>query len=599
MALVLPNSIFYHAGRTAGHFVRKTVVDMNIPTYEVGNFHDWPSCINLSPEEQSKLSFCFIRHPLSWLKSFWCIQMQRGWSLDEYSKSLQSDSFSEFLMKAVEIYPDGPVSAIFRPYLEQCKEIGRQEDLKEDLSRILILAGERLIPEVVANAKIVSVEIDASVKMAATAPKEILEKVMETEKDLCSRWGYEDIPLRLTGPANKCVSPYIDLGQVEEAISRKKYLELSSDNEILLNNEVITNSKRKNRIVGLAINETLRNYDFKGKDVLDIHCTDGAYCFYAESQEAKQVVGVDGNHSEIRDQLKFALKSKVTFLKSGVYGVEQKINQKFDVVMCLNLLQTSRYPFLLLRTLSRLMKEDGELILECDYLNGYDNVPILFCPLGSESPISSTTCNFFNKLALINALTSFGFHNFEFKRELKIPVGKTREYWKFAIPEKGDLHTIESAVGSIVMTCKWNPKITDLDKRYLADLVPGTYIMDGWDAGFIQDNFPEQVTNEEIVSRNRAQAAAFSEALHASELNLNEAKTAVKDRDRTILELHSVLDVYSTQLEDVRETLIERTSLLEDSNLELSKATAELISLRELLLERTEILEALLAKRAK
>ena len=123
--------------------------------------------------------------------------------------------------------------------------------------------------------------------------------------------------------------------------------------------------------------------------------------------------------------------------------------------------------------------------------------------------------------------------------------------------------------------------------------------MDGWDAGFIQDNFPEQVTNEEIVSRNRAQTAAFSEALHASELNLNEAKTAVKDRDRTILELHSVLDEYSTQFEDVRETLIERTSLLEDSNLELSKATAELISLRELLLERTEMLEALLAKKSR
>ena len=570
---------------------------MNIPTYEVGNFHDWPSCIKLSPEEESKLSFCFIRHPLSWLKSFWYIQMQRGWSLDEYSISLKSDSFSEFLMKAVEIYPDGPVSAIFSPYLEKCKEVGRQENLKEDLLRILNLAGERLIPEVVATAKIISLEIDASVRMAATAPKLILKKVMETEKNLCGRWGCADIPLKLIGPANICLSPYINLGQVRKEIATNKFLELSSNNEILVNNKVITNSKGKNRIVGLAILETLRNYDFKGKDLLDIHCTDGAYCFYAESQKAKQVVGINRNHSEIQDQLKFALKSKVAFKKIGYYSVEQKINQKFDVVMCFNLFQTSRYPFLLLRTLSRLMKVDGELILECDYLNGYDNVPLLFCPLGSESPLSSTSCTFFNKAALTNALTSFGFHSFEFKKELKIPVAKTREYWQFDIPRKGCLHAIESAAGSLVMTCKWNPKITDEDERYLTDLVPGTYIMDGWDAGLMQKNFPEQVINEEIVSRNRAQRAALTEAYHAFELKHQEFKTAVIEREKLLLEFNSVLSVYSTELDDVRQTLYDRTALLEDSNLELSKATSELNSLRELLLERTKMLEAVLAEK--
>jgi SAM-dependent methyltransferase len=524
--------------------------------------------------------------------------MQRGWGLDKYSISLQSDSFSEFLVKAIEIYPDGPVSAIFSPYLEQCKEVGRQENLKEDLSRILSLAGERLIPEVVTNAKIISVEIDASVRIAATAPKLILEKVMETEKNLCDRWGYEDIPLKLIGPANICLSPYINLGQVEEEIATNEFLELSSNNEILVNNKVITNSKGKNRIVGLAILETLRNYDFKGKDVLDIHCTDGAYCFYAESQKAKQVVGINRNHSEIQGRLKSALKSNVTFKKNGFYGVEQKINQKFDVVMCFNLLQTSKYPFLLLRTLSRLMKADGELILECDYLNRYNNVPLLFCPLGSESPISSTSCTFFNKLALMNSLTSFGFHSFEFKKEVKIPVTKTREYWQFDIPGKGDLHAIESAAGSLVMTCKWNPKITDEDKRYLTDLVPGTYIMDGWDAGLRRDNFPEQVMNEEIVFRARSQVSAFSEAYHASELKHQEFKTAVIERERFILELHSALSMYSTQLEDVRQTLIERTALLEDSNLELSKATSELISLRELLIERTKMLEAVLTEKS-
>jgi SAM-dependent methyltransferase len=524
--------------------------------------------------------------------------MQRGWSLDEYSKSLQSDSFSEFLMKAVEIYPDGPVSAIFRPYLEQCKEVGRQENLKEDLLRILNLAGERLIPEVVASAKIISVEIDASVRMAATAPKAILEKVMETEKNLCGRWGYANIPSKLIGPKNTCLSPYIDLGQVKKEVFTKDFLDLSGDNEILINNKVITNNKRKNRIVGLAILEVVRSYDFKDKDVLDIRCTDGAYCFYAESQGAKKVVGINRDNSEIQSRLKSTLNSKVTFLKNGFYGLEQEINQKFDVVMCFNLLQTSRYPFLLMRTLSRLMKEDGELILECDYLNGFDSIPILFCPLGSESPVSSTSCTFFNKLGLVNALTSFGFHSFEFKKEVKIPVAKTREYWQFDISGKGDLHAIESAAGSLVMTCKWNPKITDQDKRYLTDLVPGTYIMDGWDAGLIQDNFPEQLTNEEIVSRNRAQTASLSEAYHFSELKHQEFRSAVIDRDNAISDMHSELSKYSVELENIRQTLIERTFLLEQTttaldlaNKELDTRTQELVENRQDLASRSELLE--------
>lgn len=68
MALVLPKSIFFHVGRTAGHFVRSAVRQMSIPTYEVGAFHDWPSSIALSEAEKKRLHFCFVRHPIAWLR---------------------------------------------------------------------------------------------------------------------------------------------------------------------------------------------------------------------------------------------------------------------------------------------------------------------------------------------------------------------------------------------------------------------------------------------------------------------------------------------------------------------------------------------------
>jgi len=70
MAVVLPHSIFFHVGRTAVHCVRKTIHEMEIPTYDVGAFHDWPSNILLNEEERQKLFYCFVRHPLALLKSF-------------------------------------------------------------------------------------------------------------------------------------------------------------------------------------------------------------------------------------------------------------------------------------------------------------------------------------------------------------------------------------------------------------------------------------------------------------------------------------------------------------------------------------------------
>lgn len=599
LALVLPNSIFYHAGRTAGHFVRKIVMDMNIPTYEVGNFHDWPSCINLSPEEENKLSFCFIRHPLSWLKSFWCIQMQRGWSLDEYSKSLQSDSFSEFLMKAVEIYPDGPVSAIFRPYLEQCKEVGRQENLKEDLHRILDLAGEEIVPSILSQARIIAVDIDHSISIAATAPRLVLDKVIKIEKNFIEQWGYRDFPVQLIGPSNFCYAPYVNLGLSKNSISLQDFKNSQGDNEIILNNQILPSAERKHRITGLAIINTLRDYDFQNKDVLDINCTDGAYCFYAESKKAKSVIGVNKDLPEVAEKLKNALDSKVTFLKKGFYGVDQHVNQRFDLVMCFKLLQRARYPFLLIRTLSRLMKKGGELILECDYLNGFDGVPILYCPLGSESPTHSFNCTFFNKKALVNILTSFGFHDFVFHKEIKMPVPYSRNYWDLPIEGKGNLHAIESGAGWLVMSCKWNPDIADIDSRYEADLVPGSYLLDGWDKGFSSNTLPEFAVNEEMLSRNRSQVGALSQSYNIALSKYEEAKTAILDRDKSLQGHRQQLQHFVAELESVRLTLIERTALLENSNLELHRVTSELISLRELLVERTKMLEAALAEKSK
>jgi hypothetical protein len=216
VALVLPHSIFFHVGRTAGHYVRKTIREMGIPAYDVGSFHDWPSNIQLNETEQKKLFFCFVRHPLAWLKSFWCHEMQFGWSESDYSSKTQSDSFAEFLTKAVEAFPNGPATEAFRPFLMQCQEVGRQENLTADLRRILEGAGEKVVPEVLEQAGVTTVEIAREILDAATAPKEVLEKVLHAERELCERFGYADIPKSLIGPSNVCLATYVPLGESKQ-----------------------------------------------------------------------------------------------------------------------------------------------------------------------------------------------------------------------------------------------------------------------------------------------------------------------------------------------------------------------------------------------
>jgi hypothetical protein len=64
----------------------------------------------------------------------------------------------------------------------QCQEVGRQENLTADLRRILERAGEKVVPEVLEQAGVTTVEIAREILDAATAPKELLEKVLHAER---------------------------------------------------------------------------------------------------------------------------------------------------------------------------------------------------------------------------------------------------------------------------------------------------------------------------------------------------------------------------------------------------------------------------------
>ena len=567
MALVLPHSIFFHVGRTAGHFVRKTIREMGIPTYDVGAFHDWPSNIRLNEEEQKKLFFCFVRHPLAWLKSFWCHEMQFGWSASDYSSKTQSDSFAEFLTKAVEAFPNGPATEAFRPFLMQCQEVGRQENLSADLRRILERAGEKVVPEVLEQAGVTTVEIAREIQDAATAPKELLERVLHAERELCERFGYADIPKGLIGPSNVCLATYVPLGESKEPFTADPDTARDIENAFVLGDKAFPGPEHRRRPT-MAIKQAMKAIDFRGKDVIDVGCMDGVFCFHAESGGAARVVAVNRRLRKVVSRLKTTLGSHLELIEHGIYGVEQAVCERFDVVLCLRWLQIARHPLLLIRTLSGLMKEGGRLVLNTDYLDCYPGVPLIYTPVGSEAPTNSYACTYFNKDGLLNALACYGFHDFVIHAELEQGVDASRDFARMPFQKASVLHDSESAAGNITLSCTWSPTIADTDPRYAGDGMTCTSLVDFWDRQLPAEGLPQYQVREEIVAHLRGQLHIFTEEARRLKDELRTASAAVHDRDK--------------DLENTRRDLIERTD--------------DLVATRQLLIERTTMLEQMVAQ---
>ncbi len=102
--------------------------------------------------------------------------------------------------------------------------------------------------------------------------------------------------------------------------------------------------------------------DMSGKSVLDIGTKYGYFCFEALKRGAKRVVGIDVNPEDIRKAKMLAdcLGVEVEFLTLDIE--REELTEKFDFVLCLNVLHHLKNPIGLLEKLIDLTEE--RLILE-------------------------------------------------------------------------------------------------------------------------------------------------------------------------------------------------------------------------------------------
>ena len=227
MPLILPNSTFYHVGRTGGHWVSHVLWKSGLVQKRLFPLHLTPVQAAAEPDFESRpFNFCFVRHPLHWLASLWRHEMEFGWLPDSFvTKRAYSESYELFLEKMLAAWPQGPCSEQVMRYADDCQFVGRLENLAGDLEHALDAAGETYDKAILATPPVNESAIQA-IKDAAVAPLELLQRVMDAEGGFNARFGYDTIPESLVGKGMHTaiwpilpLKPQADLAAVSKAVA--------------------------------------------------------------------------------------------------------------------------------------------------------------------------------------------------------------------------------------------------------------------------------------------------------------------------------------------------------------------------------------------
>lgn len=159
MAIRTDKSVFYHIPKTGGIWVKEAMRQSGCVGYGrcrdikgrsqkfgLKREHATPDVVR-DGYKKGLFSFCFVRHPVAWFKSFWCYRVKTG-HLDVRfpSDRLWDGMFETFIVNVLKEFSDGFVTELYQYYVGETADkvdfVGKQENLADDLVKALTLAGE-------------------------------------------------------------------------------------------------------------------------------------------------------------------------------------------------------------------------------------------------------------------------------------------------------------------------------------------------------------------------------------------------------------------------------------------------------------------------
>lgn len=139
MAVQIDRAIFLHIPKTGGtwitHYFKESGMDHGVEKLSE-HAHINGVALNSIMGPIEDLVFCFVRHPLTWLRSYWQCKQELIPRLGGYLDTIVDQPFNFFIDSILAENP-GYVSEFFRGYTSRCRIIGKQENLREDLDAIL------------------------------------------------------------------------------------------------------------------------------------------------------------------------------------------------------------------------------------------------------------------------------------------------------------------------------------------------------------------------------------------------------------------------------------------------------------------------------
>ena len=204
MAFVTDKTLFIHVQKTGGMTVRRTLYQLRPIGRESGDAEGerhigLPELRATHPGiEAGRLSFGFVRNPVSWLVSRWAFAVETGYPVHikhrgsaaaVWMAACWSDNFETFIGNVLDRYPGIATQTMFRMLglwsEKPVDRVGRTEHLAQDLASILVEAGEGNI-DIAARVNGTSRAIRDSVTIAPM----MRSHIMQAESKLCDRFGY-------------------------------------------------------------------------------------------------------------------------------------------------------------------------------------------------------------------------------------------------------------------------------------------------------------------------------------------------------------------------------------------------------------------------
>jgi len=192
MALMLPNSVFFHIPKTGGTWVRKAIAYADIPRVELEHSSDQAKNQHnryWQVDTGKKFTFAFVRHPVSWYASFWSYRMFTGWRFKSSPDYCMSIDFETFVRKLLDRCPAGFVTEQYKQFLgptsEQLDFVGRIETLADDLVTALKQAGETFDEKVIR-----STPRHNRSPLRPRCSESLRKEILKVEKGVLERFGY-------------------------------------------------------------------------------------------------------------------------------------------------------------------------------------------------------------------------------------------------------------------------------------------------------------------------------------------------------------------------------------------------------------------------